>query len=1839
MVAAPALGLALWLGGGAPHTAQAQVPAWDAAITGSLLQANGSARTRGTALDANGNVFVTGLFNGSVRFGNTLLVSSGSTDLFVAKYVPATNTWAWAVKGGGTDIDQGNAIAVSGTSVYVAGQIRNSLADANNVRFGGTGATAGTAVQHGASTDALTSDLVVAKYTDNGTSATLGWTQVGGGSGPDFGAGVAVSGTSVYVTGTIANSLADGSSVRFGGAGTTPGTVAQHGASVAISSDLVVAKYTDNGPSATLGWTQVGGGSGADVGNSIAVSGTSVYVTGQIFENLYHRRLVRFGGAGTTPGTVAQHGTNTNALASDLVVAKYTDNGPSATLGWTHVGGGAGNDLGTGIAVNGTSVYVTGTINNSQADGSSVRFGGSGTTPGTVVQAGASASASDDMVVARYTDNGPSATVDWTHVGGGSAADLGGAVAVSGTSVYVTCTIVNSPTDSRSVRFGGTGTTPGTTAQNGLASPEAGDVVVANYTDNGTSATLGWTQIGGGPLSDQAHAIAVQGTEMYVAGMIRPTAEFGTATGSPVRGLSTTIAFVSSISTAGTWQAVATADNGGTTQILSTATNASGHVFVTGNFTGSVLFGNTQLVSTNSAADMFVAKYVPATNTWAWAVQGGGLGVDQGNGIAVSGTSVYITGSITNSATDASSVRFGGTGATAGTVVLLGTSANAGADLFVAKYTDNGTSATLGWTQVGGGVGTDQGNGIAVSGTNVYVTGLIINTLSDANSVRFGGSGTTPGTVVQHGASVNAANDIVVAKYTDNGTSATLGWTQVGGGFNVDQGNAIAVSGTSVYVTGLITNTLTDPNSVRFGGSGTTPGTVVQHGASGANVADLFVAKYTDNGPSASVDWTQVGGGSNIDQGNAIAVSGANVYVTGRLHNNLNDGFVVRFGGSGATPGTVAQAGASNSGGADLVVVKYTDNGPSATLGWTQVGGGNSVDQGNGIAVSGTSVYVTGGFINSLTDANAVRFGGAGTTPGTAVQLGTSTNSTFDVLLAKYTDNGTSATFNWTQLGGGASTDQGNSLALTGGAVYVGATVAPPASFSGLPVVAPGAGSVTAGVLARLQDGPPAVVPTLSTAPATAITATTATLGGDVTADGGAPVTARGVVYVAGAGTPVVGAMGVVQVTAGNGTGAFTAPATGLSGGTTYTVRAYATNAAGTAYGTAETFSTALLSLVVNTGTAASPVPVAAGSYQDITIENGGVAQLVGAVQVAGTVLVQTGGALLTDCQALTGAGSFTLQAGGTLGICDVDGISASGNTGAVRVSGARSFSNDAIYHYNNNAFALNQVTGNGLPAIVRELQISSSLTTLSQPLAVRRRLVLAGLSGRPARSPQGAGGGLMTNNQKFTLLSDAQFQAYVVQQPGLFVTGTVTVQRFVGTPATASYRHLSSPVQAAPVGDLTTTGFTAIVNPAYNALPRPVLSAASFPSVFGFDEARGGATNTSFEAGYFSPATLATVLAPGRGYSVFVPGNRTPDFVGALTSGDLALPLGVTGNPATNGKAGWHLLGNPYPQPIDWDLATLPAGLDPTIYVWQSAGGVTGSYRFRNAATQTGTLLNGELALGQAFFARATAPTTFAFADAMRVENGTLGISRAASAGASATPPVLRLNLAQVGAPATHADATFLTVAPGATTGLDAGLDAPRPGRNVGVPTLASLIGASEAAINALPAAVLTGAAAETLVELTAVLPATGAYTLAVGELRGWGATSVALLDRLTNTRYDLAQHPTLTLTAARANEEVAGRFAVVLHGSQRVLGVAPEVPARALTVWPNPAASAVQSVQVAGGLAGAAVALFDVAGRRVATAPADATGTATLPTHGLAAGVYVVRAPDGRTVRLVVE
>ena len=95
-------------------------------------------------------------------------------------------------------------------------------------------------------------------------------------------------------------------------------------------------------------------------------------------------------------------------------------------------------------------------------------------------------------------------------------------------------------------------------------------------------------------------------------------------------------------------------------------------------------------------------------------------------------------------------------------------------------------------------------------------------------------------------------------------------------------------------------------------------------------------------------------------------------------------------------------------------------------------------------------------------------------------------------------------------------------------------------------------------------------LPEVTTTPATDISINSASMGGNVISHGGATVTARGVCW----NTSQNPNISDNKTSDGTGTGSFTSLITGLTVNTTYYVRAYATNSAGTAYGIQVSFTT-----------------------------------------------------------------------------------------------------------------------------------------------------------------------------------------------------------------------------------------------------------------------------------------------------------------------------------------------------------------------------------------------------------------------------------------------------------------------------------------------------------------------------------------------------------------------------------------------------------------------------------------------------------------------------------------
>ncbi|MGI4742228.1 MAG: endo-1,4-beta-xylanase [Janthinobacterium lividum] len=511
-------------------------------------------------------------------------------------------------------------------------------------------------------------------------------------------------------------------------------------------------------------------------------------------------------------------------------------------------------------------------------------------------------------------------------------------------------------------------------------------------------------------------------------------------------------------------------------------------------------------------------------------------------------------------------------------------------------------------------------------------------------------------------------------------------------------------------------------------------------------------------------------------------------------------------------------------------------------------------------------------------------------------------------------------------------------------------------------------------------------------------------------------------------------------------------------------------------------------------------------------------------------------------------------------------------------------------------------------------LTVGTATASLGAPVQVRQLLTL--------------NGDLTTNSQAFTLLSDATGTAMVVNTNGA-VMGNATVQRYIDLSTTnplpanpgAGYRHYSAPVAATTVADLATSSFTPTLNSAYNTAANPY-AVTPFPTVFDYNSTRvatsANALSSAFDFGWESPAALTTTLTPGQGYSVNIAGNQLVDFVGTLNNGAVSR-TGLTRGPLAD--AGWQLVGNPYPSPLDWNLVTT-SGLDAAVYVYHSSGPYAGTY---SSYLPTGTSTNGgtnQLAAMQGFFVRTTSASTAGainFANAARITTyASPSFQRTA-----ATDPLVRLSLS---AATGLADEAVVYFPSGATTGFDATADAYKLTAG-GTPLLASDLGTTGLlAINALPAL----GTAEVAVPLRVAAPQAGSYTLKASELLNLPAGLRAYLrDAQTGTLFDLSQPAGYSVSLA-AGAATAGRFTLLLSPSQALATAAASV-SQQVAVFPNPTHGGTLSLSLPTMLGQQAieVSLLNALGQTVAreALPASSNAVRSLVLPTLAQGIYTVR------------
>ncbi|WP_317039503.1 T9SS type A sorting domain-containing protein [Thermoflexibacter ruber] len=381
--------------------------------------------------------------------------------------------------------------------------------------------------------------------------------------------------------------------------------------------------------------------------------------------------------------------------------------------------------------------------------------------------------------------------------------------------------------------------------------------------------------------------------------------------------------------------------------------------------------------------------------------------------------------------------------------------------------------------------------------------------------------------------------------------------------------------------------------------------------------------------------------------------------------------------------------------------------------------------------------------------------------------------------------------------------------------------------------------------------------------------------------------------------------------------------------------------------------------------------------------------------------------------------------------------------------------------------------------------------------------------------------GDLLTNNY-LSLLSNATQQGMVANLGGSIV-GNVNVQRFVPTYAERTtvqgYNYFSSPVSGKTIAEFN-DDVPLVLNPNYDFV---VQYAGAFPNFYRYEESRvisSPPTFNVFEKGWESPSALSEALDVGRGYILNLNSGTVIDFFGALNNGNLSLPI-TRGN-ASN--AGWNLVGNPYPSPIDFDaLYALNSGqIDGYNYRRIATAPYSGTWAYyvQGAGTGTNSSTN-EIALGQGFFVRKTniGISNFSFTNAVRLTTyQNPQFYRTESTESQNINGLLKIQLAGK----VLKDETIVYFRKKATEQFDNAFDAPKIQFNTGgAPNVFTHTSKQNFAINGLPEL-----SKETLVPLRFIISEKGTFTFKMTEMKHFeGKPKIYLEDRQEGILHDILQ------------------------------------------------------------------------------------------------------------------
>jgi len=422
------------------------------------------------------------------------------------------------------------------------------------------------------------------------------------------------------------------------------------------------------------------------------------------------------------------------------------------------------------------------------------------------------------------------------------------------------------------------------------------------------------------------------------------------------------------------------------------------------------------------------------------------------------------------------------------------------------------------------------------------------------------------------------------------------------------------------------------------------------------------------------------------------------------------------------------------------------------------------------------------------------------------------------------------------------------------------------------------------------------------------------------------------------------------------------------------------------------------------------------------------------------------------------------------------------------------------------------------------------------------------------------------------------------------------------------------------PVGGLTVTGTTTVNQSLQHSgalrswyLTPPVASAA--PS--GMD-----AIKSYDEATYTWSAHTPTMVAK-TGYIVNpTAAENNLAFTGALNNNDLDITL--TSRTGIANKAGFNLIGNPYPSFLDWKQVcdyTADAGV---TYPNQLAMRSTTMWYRTKAGSYTFYTVNGTSGVGtpveasknippmQAFWVRAVAGGgTLALKNTMRLHESTTNLLKASSLRKSANP-LVRLQVSN----GTNTDEAVLHISNNAANELDA-YDSPKmSNENAAVPEIYTTVGSEKVVINGMNSIPM-----DQPLGLGFVAGNATSFSIKANEVTGLPSdVKLILKDNVTLKETDLTDGVSVYgFTPAVTN---ADRFSIIFRSPGAVTGLESAQKERVI-VYSN-AAKQLTILCNEALTQGSMVSIYNAVGQKLLTAPT--TGASTLIQQSFSAGVYFV-------------